>query len=198
MAWFVFVLAVVAATSLWWGPLLAGGNGEDRVRRAAAAMERVEREMVRQFRTMQRETGHSVSHARLQSMRMALRCQIELYRTEHEGAFPGILSDGSFDGKLMARQLTSRTNEKGDIAPTRLATTEYPFGPYMPCVSPNPFVQGPRASQIAGGAGGPPRDGSTGWWFDTDTGRVYANHSAAAFTEPTPPWPARRRLAPRP
>jgi hypothetical protein len=59
MAWFVFTLAVIAATSLWWGPWLADDGCEQRVRRAASAMERIETEMLRQMHAIQRESSRT-------------------------------------------------------------------------------------------------------------------------------------------
>lgn len=119
-----------------------------------------------------KDAGGKNSEARLVSDLQTLRSQIELYKIQHNDRPPGVTKDGHFDGALLARQLTSRTNAGGDVGND---ARQCPYGPYMTQVPPNVFVNGPASSTVSGGQGPIPADGSSGWYFDTRSGKLYAN-----------------------
>ena len=104
--------------------------------------------------------------ARLSSMvsdLQTVRCQLELYRVEH-----GIYPDG-VDSTAWVAQLTGKTMKDGTAWDNTVGTD---YGPYMQIFPTNPFND---LSDVAfGGAAG---DNSTGWRFDSTTGKFAANDS---------------------
>ncbi len=116
-----------------------------------------------------------------------VRNAIELYYHQHNNAYPGaIKTDGSgpvIDAAEAAAafvaQLTQYTSVTGAVSTTRDAT--YKYGPYLKVGMPeNPFndlstvlcdIATTDISAVAS-------DGTTGWKFYTETGRLLANDGA--------------------
>jgi hypothetical protein len=167
--------AVVLATMNWWWPWLFGDEGwaDSPPRRSCAACRQPVEKRAGSLATVRQLAKRKALEARVQS----LRCQIDMYVAQHGGRYPGVASDGRFHGVLFARQLTCRTNAEGHAVSRRRPRPDHPFGPYIRHVPANPLVPGRTASLIAGGPGAPPRDGKTGWWFDTEAGMLHSNHS---------------------
>ncbi len=105
------------------------------------------------------------------------RSQLELYKVQHNDNYPGLKSDGSFDGDLFVRQMVSKTNTAGQVMPADGNSEDYPYGPYLCDIPKNPFVQGWTSHQVTGGPADCPGDGKSGWYFKTINGgeRFYAN-----------------------
>lgn len=93
----------------------------------------------------------------------SLRRAIELYAAEH-GAFPT-------DKTTIAAQLTQYSNLAGNTSPAR-DTTHF-YGPYLRTIPALPVGDNRGSTAVQGG--GNPGDGSEGWWYDKDTGRIVAN-----------------------
>jgi hypothetical protein len=119
--------------------------------------------------------GVANKEALLLSDLQTVRSQVEIYRILHMEQYPGVGSDGSFDPQLFARQLTHRTNANGQVAPANADRESYPLGPHLAEFPTNPFVNGPAASKVSAGRWEVPGDGSTGWYFNTETGRLSPN-----------------------
>ena len=90
-----------------------------------------------------------------------LRNQIELYKSQHDGALPGDA----------LTELTSRTNKTGTIG-TDAAT--FPYGPYMKEIPANPYnnsktvvltTQNPPTAEVAG----------AGWLWDKTNCLLWVN-----------------------
>ncbi|MCE5326550.1 MAG: ankyrin repeat domain-containing protein [Planctomycetaceae bacterium] len=158
-AW-VVILAVVGSLAVLAGAAgFAGVYLRDRMRASGE-------EHLRQAKRMA-----------LESDRLTINSQAELYKMQHNGRRPGI-RDGSFDGELFVRQLTRPTSADGEFIPPG---PEALYGPYLLSFPANPFVEGPAASRVKGGPGPSPNDGSSGWWVMTTTGEVFPNHRSDAF-----------------
>jgi general secretion pathway protein G len=104
-----------------------------------------------------------------------IRSALDMYQTEHGGAFP---SNTSSD--LFRNQLTQYTDAQGNAQATRDAT--HVFGPYLRAIPPLPVglsrgstvatVIGPPGTGTAGAA-----SGGAGWYYDGAT--VWANTGPA-------------------
>ncbi len=96
--------------------------------------------------------------------------QIELYKHQHVGRLPHLKEDGSDDtGNLIAR-MTGKTDIDGKL------NAAGKFGPYLMAWPSNPFVPGANEAKIKFRAKAPAsRDDSTGWYYATNTGKLYVN-----------------------
>ena len=97
-----------------------------------------------------------------------LQSMIELYRVNHLGSHPTIQNDS-------LPQLTSATNSNGEIGP---AGVNYPHGPYIIEVPPNPFDHSSKVSAVTT-PGVPPvgiASGLGGWQYDVTTGGIWPNN----------------------
>ncbi len=124
----------------------------------------------------EREVGRNdAARAPLKSDLQTVRSQIELYRVQHNDRAPGVDTDGRFPPGLFVSQMTRQTKVNGEVWSGQGRRADYTFGPYLYSMPANPFVKGPAASRVSGGQGPPPGDGSTGWYFNTRTGKFSAN-----------------------
>jgi hypothetical protein len=100
-----------------------------------------------------------------------LRCQLQLYRTEHEGQFPVALPDTHGRGTL--HQLTMTTNAKGEIG----EGPEFPHGPYLLSIPLNPLAETKHAAVVIAIDDWPPQDvqPSAGWLYHPPSGRIAPN-----------------------
>ena len=90
-----------------------------------------------------------------------LRKAIDLYQTEHIGAYP---TDP-------ASQLVQYTDESGNTSPTQDAI--YRFGPYVRTIPPVPLGPSKGNSQID--TSGNPATATGGWVYDAAAGSIKAN-----------------------
>jgi general secretion pathway protein G len=101
--------------------------------------------------------------------------QIRLYRTQHAGRLPHLNEAGQSDTHNFVARITGRTEVDGRVSATG------PMGPYLREWPENPFSTPATAQQIKFGNGLPsPRDGTTGWYYDMQTGAVYPNSEEGA------------------
>jgi type II secretory pathway pseudopilin PulG len=100
----------------------------------------------------------------------AIRRQVELYKAQHGGRGPHLDEKGKLDAKNIPARLTGRSRPDGTLDPAG------PRGPYL-CEWPaNPYSPDDVARDIRVGTDAlPPRDGTTGWYYNTHTARVSAN-----------------------
>jgi len=94
--------------------------------------------------------------SRLTSDLRNVRGQLEVYKTQHAGGYPGL---AGFED-----QMTGTTDVSGD-------TDGADFGPYLPCVPINPFT---HTRTVGSG-----EVGSSAWYYNETTGEFRANDSAA-------------------
>ena len=104
--------------------------------------------------------GESGLHSDLQTM----WSQIELYRIQHKGKHPTV-----FDGGPECR-MVNKTDENGNV--DKMGA----FGAYLRAVPANYRLTGRAATRITQGNGPPPFDGSSGWYYNVDTGQFWPNN----------------------
>jgi len=106
-----------------------------------------------------------------------VRNQIELYKVQHMNRLPGADTKGNFDQALFVKQMTCRTNARGEVMPIDGDSTIYPYGPYLMQLPDNPFA-GRNPQGVASGKEPVPGDGSTGWYLNTRISRFSPNDPA--------------------
>lgn len=98
-----------------------------------------------------------------------LETQLQLYRAAHLAEFPTIQNN-------TLPQLVRSTNVAGSIGP---AGTDYPLGPYVVEIPPNPFDDSSKVTAVQE-AGATPTGvvgNLGGWQYDQTTGAVWPNHA---------------------
>jgi general secretion pathway protein G len=111
--------------------------------------------------------------AKLSSLVMNLqtiRSQIQLYKIQHNSTLPGSVS-----GVTFAQAMMSYTTVSGALASPQAPGTGV-YGPYVQKVPPNPFND---SEEVSTGAGVPPGDDSSGWYYNVTSGAFNANDSTA-------------------
>ena len=103
--------------------------------------------------------------ANLKSNLLDVRAQIRLYRTQHGDNYP--------DLENFVEQMTTWSNARGQTQPER--SPEYPFGPYLRSLPPNPYTGGTRVGN------GPV--GTSDWYYDPAGGLFRANHHPAFISQ---------------
>lgn len=121
-------------------------------------------------------TVHASDNALKDNLR-AIRTQIELFRSQHEGKLPGFpggdLSATCSEATLVAH-LTQYTSPSCAVSATKDLT--HNLGPYLPRIPVNP-INGLATVMIANGTAlaDITPDGSTGWIYQPLSGRFVAN-----------------------
>ena len=95
----------------------------------------------------------------------SVRVQIELYRQQHNDAWPFLAN--------LADEMTLASDASGNTA--TLGTNGFPYGPYMSFVPRNPNT---NDSTIGNNS----TPGSSDWYYDENTGNFMANDSAQSQT----------------
>ncbi len=111
----------------------------------------------------------------------SLRGQIDLYRNQHEGKFPGTAAGASPD-VVFSEQMTLPSNEAGAkslAANQGFGDPLFPYGPYIHNQLPaNPFNSSRSVTSVtAFTAAAPGGDAATdpGWIYETTSGRIRIN-----------------------
>ena len=97
-----------------------------------------------------------------------VRSQLELYKIQHLERYPHLDGQGKLEAANFVARLTGRTDQSGSLNPSGA------FGPYLSKFPGNPFVR-KKADKVSFGTGPPPGDRTTGWYFNTQTGQLFAN-----------------------
>jgi prepilin-type N-terminal cleavage/methylation domain-containing protein len=137
--------------------------------------------VIPQFSQSSDDARYAATIQNLQS----LRGQIDLYRNQHEGKFPGNPAGANPDTDF-AEQLTLPTNELGQRSSAGnqgFGDPNFPFGPYVHNRLPaNPFngsrtVQTVTAFPAAAPGGDTPTD--PGWVYEVTSGRIRINKTGS-------------------
>ena len=109
------------------------------------------------------------------------RTQITVYKAQHGDVPPGWVGGnpgGQASDKAFIDQLVNRTNARGDIG---LPSKQFPFGPYLQRIPPNPLTQSTGVKVIGKGVDIPKPGDITdsdqktwGWIYKIDTQEVVA------------------------
>jgi len=94
-----------------------------------------------------------------------LRSQIELYRTQHNGASPS----------ATLVELTQQTDTSGAAG----TTSAFPYGPYLREIPANPFTNSKTVKTTTNNpaAVGDVTSGGGGWLYNTTTGGIWIDHA---------------------
>jgi len=117
----------------------------------------------------------------------AMRSQLQLYKAQHNDNLPGV-ANGTYTGAAtFIESLTEKTDIFGNpyaLTATVSATGGPLYGPYMTRIPTNQFVDSDAVTCAAAGGVLPAvsTDGTQGWFFDEDTGQIYATSSAEHLT----------------
>jgi len=104
-----------------------------------------------------------------------LRRQINLYRAQHAGRGPHLDETGSLDKVNLSTRLTARTDAQGKLAAAGA------FGPYLKRWPTNGFCEDSVAGSVTYGTQtSPPRDDTSGWYYNTDTSLISPNSATGA------------------
>jgi prepilin-type N-terminal cleavage/methylation domain-containing protein len=100
-----------------------------------------------------------------------MRRQILVYKVQHGGNGPHLDAEGNLDKANFPARLTGRTSPDGKL------TSNGSCGPYMAKWPTNPFIQ---SAETAGGVifgtdTTPPRNSTSGWYYNTDTCVISVN-----------------------
>ena len=123
--------------------------------------------------------GNDAKESALVQDLQTLRSQIELYKFQHNGAFPG-----SQNGVIFEDAMLTSTDADGTSGP--IGTK--PYGPFfIGQVPPNPFT-GARGVRVVPDVPAAVPDDSTddGWIYNPQTGRLKANSTGLAADGVTP------------
>jgi prepilin-type N-terminal cleavage/methylation domain-containing protein len=104
-----------------------------------------------------------------------VRSQIQLYKFHHRhgtASLPGTVGGVSFEDSM-----TKYTNIDGTVAATQAPDPNGGvYGPYLQKIPTNPFDNN---VDVTAGAGSPPGNDDSGWYYNPITGAFNANDSAA-------------------
>jgi len=118
------------------------------------------------------EASNDARESALASDLQTLRSQLELYKVQHLEMYPDVSAPGVLDTVNFIARLTGRT----DLDSTLNAAGV--FGPYLHAFPTNPFVP-LNADTVEFGIAAP-GGGTTGWYWNTDTGKISPNDAAHA------------------
>ena len=126
-------------------------------------------------------TGESARYMSTVDTLKGLRSEIELYRNQHHGHWPGVT--GADPDIVFAEQMTLPTNAAGErskAANQGFGDPNYPLGPYLPnVVPPNLFNSSRRVRTVAKFPSSPSGGGSVrdvGWIYEITSGRIRINY----------------------
>jgi general secretion pathway protein G len=97
-----------------------------------------------------------------------LRSAIDLYASEHGGAFP--------DATNIVTQLTSYSDDQGNTVATK--DTTHIYGPYLRSIPPLPLGAKKGQTGVAASTGA-----TIGWIYDASSGAIHANTTDSAPVE---------------
>ena len=113
------------------------------------------------------EASNDARSSAMQSDLQTVRSQLELYKVQHNEAYPA--------ASTFVSLMTSRTNSAGTVGTD---PNNFPYGPYLQKFPTNPFISGTSAGNVSTGTATVPGDGTSGWYFETDAGIFSPNDAA--------------------
>jgi hypothetical protein len=131
------------------------------------------RDEARDFRQqrLSADSSYNSEKAALKHNLHALRVQIQLYRSEHDGRNPEV--NPGADGNPSLPQLLANTNEKGEIG----TGPEFRLGPYMVDIPKNPLAPDGTGHIVVDVNEWPPKktEPTAGWLYHPRTGQIVPN-----------------------
>lgn len=103
-----------------------------------------------------------------------LREALELYRVQHDGAYPGYNPGGSPTATKLVNHLTLYSNAAGQTR--AVISAKFPLGPYLRLPFPiNPINALSTVTMVHDGNAFPPASDLSGWTYKAETGELRAN-----------------------
>lgn len=122
------------------------------------------------------EASNDARESALASDLQTARSQLELYKVQHLERYPSVNETGAADTANFIARMTGKTHNTGELNAAGV------LGPYLQKFPTNPFVAA-NGDQVSFGVADPaPGDDSTGWYFNTSTGKFSANDSLGGHT----------------
>jgi len=113
------------------------------------------------------DASTEAKEANLKSTLQSVRSQIELYKIQHNDNFPATsTSDTAF-----ASRMTGYTDVEGETVAFDAAGA---LGPYLQSMPKNPWVNDATSDDVTIVDSDPNAAGTTGWFFNTTTGKFGA------------------------
>jgi prepilin-type N-terminal cleavage/methylation domain-containing protein len=110
-----------------------------------------------------------------------LRSAIETYSAEHGGKYPGAVADGAGGAAgseaAFVSQLTKFSDKTGNVADAKDTASGKIYGPYLHKIPPVTVGSnnGQNGVKVLTGATAPSVGGTTGWVYNSDSGKLIAN-----------------------
>ena len=115
------------------------------------------------------EASNDARESALASDLQTVRSQLELYKVQHLEVYPHLDENGAADTGNFKNRMTGRTDLDATI------NASGAFGPYLQQFPANPFASTNQDGVNFGTADPAPGDGTSGWYFNTSTGKFSAN-----------------------
>ena len=110
-----------------------------------------------------------------------VRCQIELYKMQHNGLSPGYWSTVGVSGNNLYYQFTGTSKLNGMSVSSGTPAGEYLYGPYLIQLPKNPFNELSTITVVANGTTdfSAAVDDNSGWLYERTTGTLKLNKSGS-------------------
>lgn len=127
--------------------------------------------------------GHTVQakEAAVKDTLFTIRTQIQLYKLQHNGLYPGYISTVQATPTMLGYQLTGTSRLDGLAVASKVPSSSYPFGPYLSSLPVNPYnglstikIVSDATTDFAAAA-----DNSTGWLYQKTTGIFKINKTGS-------------------
>ena len=118
------------------------------------------------------EASNDARESALTSDLQTVRSQLELYKVQHNEKYPNLDENDAADTANFENRLTGKTDQDGKI------NAAGAYGPYLQKWPTNAFMS-TNATKVNFGAVDGTGDGTSGWYFNTASGKFQANDSAA-------------------
>lgn len=108
-----------------------------------------------------------------------VRAQIELYKLQHNGLYPGYVNAAQAGSAMFGYQFTGTSQVNGFAISTKTPSDPYLYGPYLGQLPKNPYNDLSTVTIVADGTTdfSAVADDTTGWLYEKTTGTFKLNKS---------------------
>jgi general secretion pathway protein G len=105
-----------------------------------------------------------------------VRVQIQLYKVDHKGRYPGYWKGMQAPATTLKYQFIGTSAEDGSAVASTVKSGEYIYGPYLKQMPINPFNELSGIRYLADGVDAVNAvDGMSGWLYKKETGEIFLN-----------------------
>jgi general secretion pathway protein G len=127
--------------------------------------------------------GHAAEsrESAVKSSLHTVRCQIELYKMQHNNLNPGYFGANQASAAMIGDQFTGTSRIDGFAISTKTPSDPFLYGPYLMEMPVNPFNNLSDVKPVASGVTdfSTVADDSTGWLYQKETATFKINYSGA-------------------